>query len=241
MPIPEAQCHDAIATACSQAVANLGYDGNIVFDRTAANACLAALLAPETRCDADAPQWLTACAHGAWHGSVALGGGCQHDLACADPGAYCASDDTCTPLAVQGGACSLSLPCAAGLYCDEATATCLAWLAAGDPCTGDARCTSNRCSSGTCAMSGSACSGFCTSQCASGPYAGQTCSTDQDCYGHCSVTTSMTCYNETSCPPSETCEHYSCAKDTCTGQTCAPASYCTVGTNDWDVALSGVR
>ena len=148
-------------------------------------------------------------------------------------GDYCnTTDDMCVPLQAVGGMCAGSAQCQKGLFCSTAMVpnTCQMLLAGGAACTSSAACESNQCFPGTCSGTTSSCftSAGCNGTCSAGPLAGEFCTTDTNCEGHCSVTTTTTCTTGTICPGVETCVFNTCNHPTCEGDIVCAATQVTV-------------
>ncbi|MGE5180834.1 MAG: hypothetical protein ACM31C_02170 [Acidobacteriota bacterium] len=163
---------------------------------------------------------------------------CSFNQPCA-LGAYCDfTNDQCKALAGQGGTCTSNAQCDMDLFCDlsggTGTGTCQPLHAGGEPCTSSQACESGVCNPGRCMKNSASCytSANCGKYCASGPEMGFSCTSDQSCYGHCSVTTTQLCTSSATCPQTPTVEtcvfDNPCVSDTCVGDVVCSSTQVTV-------------
>jgi hypothetical protein len=235
------------------------------FDSKTMNDCLDALLAPDSTCASieSALPWTDACVNSAWVGLVADAGACLSTLECASKDSFCGSNQTCIALpgdgqpcspfgcasgafcsagtcraqVAAGAACTSSLECLKGLFCDvsAAPAACAPLRDPGQACTGNASCASNKCNPGTCAGGTQTC--FTDSACGRCATSNFTCMTDGDCAsGTCSGTATF-CSNITPCMTGTCVFPVKCNPGDCVGDVvCAEphltVDYCQGALND---------
>jgi hypothetical protein len=244
---------------------------HLKFDAKTMNTCLDALLAPSSTCATieSALPWTDACMDSAWVGLVDDGGDCLSKAECASKDSFCSSSQKCTALpgdgqpcgafgcatgtfcsagtcraqVAAGAACTSSIQCLKGLFCDVVAmpAACAPLRAPGETCTADATCTSNHCNPGTCAGSTTQCltKNSCSSRCAN---SNNFCITDGDCApGTCSMTPTQctagnpcvgvgnTCVFPVKCNPAE------CVGDVVCAEPHVVVDYCQGALNDLPV------
>ncbi len=245
---------------------------HLKFDSKTMNKCLDALLAPSSTCATieSALPWTDACMNDAWVGLVDDGGDCLSKIECASKDSFCSGSQKCTALPgdgqpcspfgcatgtscsvgtcraqlAAGGACTSSVQCLKGLFCDVSTAqpTCAALHAPGDACAGNGNdsCVSTKCNLGTCAGSSQMCStsNNCLGTCGTGT---ATCTADSQCsVGTCSVG-GLTCFSQSGCiDPGSVCVFpVKCNRAACVGAVCAEShvvvDYCQGAINDLPV------
>jgi hypothetical protein len=114
-----------------------------------------------------------------------IGEACPDHL-CAEIGAYCSTDGTCTALGLTGAACTTSLECAPAYPCNTMTGTCEPNPTVGQPCT-------SQCSDGSfCDFT----SKICTAKLADGA----ACTSSGNCQSYnCDTTMTHTCVEPNSC------------------------------------------
>jgi len=114
-----------------------------------------------------------------------IGEACPDHL-CAEVGAYCATDGTCTALGLPGATCTSSLQCSPFYPCNTMTGACQAYPITGQPCT-------TGCSDGSFCESSTM---ICTAKLADGAACtqGYTCQSST-----CDTATTHTCIEPTSC------------------------------------------
>jgi hypothetical protein len=258
-PRTEDQCRDDVQKLCEQQIGIVSSSiaaGRAKFDPAVMNACLKAFLPKGSECATvgDALPWTMACMMSAWQGTVADGGMCFFAFECASTDSYCAANQTCVALPVdgqpcapqgcastafcqngtcrarvaQGGMCNQTRDCQASLYCDQGTNMCQPLLPGGATCNGNASCVSGQCNPGLCNGTNNPCfdNTQCGGMCSAGPNVGNFCQRDSQCGGgHCSVTTTMQCGAGGGCPPAETCVFpYPCSVGTCVGDVVCSAT-----------------
>jgi hypothetical protein len=105
---------------------------------------------------------------------------------CAEIGAYCATDGTCTALGLPSAACTTSAQCSPFYPCNTMAGTCQAYPITGQPCTGE-------CSDGSfCDVS----TMICTAKLADGA----ACTQGTACQSQtCDTATTHTCIEPTTC------------------------------------------
>lgn len=219
-PRSEEQCREDLTIRCERSATNLQDSldaGRVTFDAEKLNACLQALVAPDSTCsevitDPELP-WSAACEEAAFTGTVAVGGACFFDHDCAGyPGtAECAANQKCISKPTQGFPCGTG--CAEGFYC--ATSTCQPQLAMGSPCTSSMECQDELFCDFSALMP------VCTARAPGG----SPCTSDSGCEsGECipgmCMGTGFQCFEDTDCGSR-------CADD---GSSCTDASQCALGT-----------
>jgi len=243
---------------------------HLKFDAKTMNECLDALVAPSDTCATieSALPWTDACMTSAWIGLVDNGAACLTTAECASKDSFCGAGQTCIALPgdgqpcsafgcasgtfcsagtcrAQGGpgaACTSSIQCVKGLFCDVAAApaACAPLRAPGEACTSSAACTSNHCNPGTCSDSSANCfsSNDCLGRC---PVTGFTCTNDGNCGAGTCMTGGATCFTPTGCGVGNTCifpvacNHPTCAGDIVCGESHVTVDYCQGALNDLPV------
>ncbi len=269
-PRTEAQCRDDLTKRCERSTAKLAdsiKNNRASFDGKVMDTCLQAVLAPNGVCasvDAMLP-WIDACADSAWVGKVADGSMCYSRYECASKDSYCSPNQTCTALPTENMACSPSLGCATGLYCNGGT--CKTLVAAGGMCTSTSQCAKDlfcdtsqvtpvcsaledggqKCTGNATCKSGDCIPGSCSNS----PTA--TCYTDAQCYGRCQNSNAYctadrdcgtgTCSNSptTFCSTDVSCQNISNGSGSATSGTCVFTNHCVPGTCQGEVVCADAQ
>jgi hypothetical protein len=240
------------------------------FDSKIMNGCLNALIAPSNTCATieSALPWTDACIDSAWVGLVDNAGACLSTIECASKDSFCGANQTCIALPgdgqpcsafgcasgtfcsagtcraqlAAGAACTSSVQCLKGLFCDVAAlpAACAPLREPGQACAGNATCTSNQCNPGTCMGSTLSCftNNNCSGHCADDS---SFCITDGDCAPGACTTSGLFCSTVTPCAVGTTCVFpVKCNPGACIGDVvCAEphvtVDYCQGAINDLPV------
>jgi hypothetical protein len=236
-PRSEEDCITDVTRLCDQETGLIDASikaGRATFDATAMNACLKALVAPDSCTSVGAMlPWAAACMKSAWTGAVPVGSACMQGFECADlTASYCAPNQRCTVLPADGMPCVAgngTMECAAGFFCN--IGTCRPQLAAGGMCASNQQC-----------QKGNFCNTAQPRVCEALHATGQACSGNLSCQsgkclpGVCSAGAGS-CFTNTDCQFNNRCSNNgafcttdaSCGTGTCSvgGALCTSAAGCT--------------